>query len=102
MLSAVQDDGKSLRWHLEIIHKQSGQMPAELDIPDAPHELQYLWGYFQSLNAKRTAGGMSLDPLSDAQIMAWQQRHRIKLTPFENECIDALDAAYMAHVSTKK
>ncbi len=77
-------------------------MPSELDIPSVPVELGYLWDYFHSMNRKRTAGAMQVDPLSDAQILAWQQRNRITLSPFENECIDALDAAYMAHVGRKK
>ncbi len=76
-------------------------MPADLNVPDLPVELSYLWEYFQSMNRKRTTGGMALDPLSDAQIMAWEQRRRIKLSPFENECIDELDAAFMAHVAKK-
>lgn len=71
-------------------------MPAELDIPDLPYELAHVWGYFLQMHSKRTAGAMSMNPLSDAQIIAWQDRHRISLTPFEGECIDALDAVFTA------
>lgn len=91
----MQEDGHTLRWHLEIVHEHSGVMPDDLDVPDAPVELQYLWGYFLNMHRKRTAGAMAVDPLSDAQILAWQQRNCIKLTPFENECIDALDAVFL-------
>ena len=101
-LSAAQDDDKTLRWHLQIVYEQSGEMPADLDVPDLPHELSYLCGYFLKMNRKRTAGAMSANPLSDAEIMAWQQRHGITLSPFEGECIDALDAMYMASQAPKK
>ncbi|MES2262092.1 MAG: hypothetical protein V4724_26525 [Pseudomonadota bacterium] len=72
-----------------------GVRPKELDVPDLPFEVAHLWGYFLQMNAKRTSG-MAMNPLSDEQVMAWQRRHRIALTPFENECIDALDEVFMA------
>jgi hypothetical protein len=58
-------------------------------------ELEHIWEYFQSLNAKRTVGPASPNPLSDEQILAWQRRHRIFLTPFESECIDLLDVIFL-------
>lgn len=98
----MQEDGYTLRWHLEVLHEQTGEMPKDLDVPPLPHELAYIWGYFCQMNRKRTAGAMSANPLSDTEIMAWQQRHRIELSPFEGECIDSLDAVYMAHQAKKK
>ena len=98
----MQDDGKTLQWHLEIVYEQSGRMPAELDIPDAPVELLYLWGYFLEMSKKRTCGAMAVNPLSDTEILAWQARKKITLDHFESECIDALDGVYMAHLSSKK
>ena len=74
-------------------------MPDELNVPPLPAELAHLWGYFQQLNAKRTCGAMFPNPLSDEQILGWQRRHRIWLTPFEGECIDALDLLFLINVS---
>lgn len=71
-------------------------MPPELDVPPIPHELVHVWEYFCQLNVKRTVG-MQANPLSDEQIMAWERRHHISLTPFEGECIDALDQAYLSN-----
>lgn len=70
-------------------------MPKDLDVPDLPVELQYIWDYFQAMNRKRTVGLNAENPLSDLEIMAWQQRNKITFTQFENDCIDALDQAYL-------
>lgn len=79
-----------------MVLEQTGIMPPQLDVPPIPHELEHVWGYFCQLNAKRTCGAMSSNPISDEQIMAWERRHRITLSPFEGECIDALDQVYLA------
>lgn len=76
-------------------------MPADLDVPTLPHEFVYLWNYFQSIARKRTGGMGGPDPLSDDQIMAWQRRNNVVLTPFENECIDALDQVYLDSAKKK-
>lgn len=77
-------------------------MPRELDVPDLPVELKYLWNHFQALSRKRTVGLNAENPLSDLEIMAWQQRNKITFTPFENDCIDALDQAYMDRGRTQE
>ncbi len=97
----VQDDKRTLRWHLESVYEQSGIMPAELDVPPLPVELAYLYNYFLSMNAKRTCGASSANPLSDLEILAWQQRRRIELSPFELDCIDALDIAFLTAKAAK-
>lgn len=93
-LGARQKDGKSLQWHLERVREQTGKAPPELDIPSVPHELAHVWGYFLEMNRKRQCG-MSVSPLADSEMLAWERRHRITLTPFEGECIDALDEVFL-------
>lgn len=70
-------------------------MPKELDVPPIPFELVHVWEYFLRMNRKRTNGGMAANPLCDSDILAWQARHGIRLTPFESECIDDLDAIFL-------
>lgn len=106
-LNVRQSDGYTLRWHLNVIYEQTGTMPADLAVPPVPVELEHVWEYFQSMNAKRTysvagPGGVMPNPLSDEQIMAWERRHRIRLDPFESECIDALDVAFLNSHASKK
>lgn len=79
-----------------MVLEQTGIMPPQLDVPPIPHELVHVWEYFCQLSSKRTSGGMAANPISDEQIMAWERRHRIQLTPFEGECIDALDQVFLA------
>jgi hypothetical protein len=78
-----------------VVYEQTGVMPPQLDVPSIPHELEHVWDYFCQMNAKRTAGAMAANPISDEQIMAWERRHRIRLSPFEGECIDALDQVFL-------
>lgn len=84
-----------------MVHEQSGELPDLLNIPPIPTELIYLWNYFQCLNRKRTVGMNAPNPLSDSEILAWQRRNRVVLDPFENDCIDALDQAFL-DASSKK
>jgi len=84
-----------LRWHLEKVLEQTGITPPQLDAPPIPHELVHVWEYFCQISAKRTCGAMSANPISDEQVMAWERRHGIRLTPFEGECIDALDQVFL-------
>lgn len=93
-LGARQKDGKSLQWHLERVLEQTGKAPLELEIPSVPHELAHVWGYFLEMNRKRQCG-MGVSPLADSEILAWERRNRIALTPFEGECIDALDEVFL-------
>lgn len=79
--------------------EQTGLMPPQLDLPAIPFELIHIWDYFLQLNAKRTLGGGGANPISDEQIMAWERRQGIRLTPFEGECIDELDQVFMSSAS---
>lgn len=83
------------------MREQTGKAPPELDIPPVPHELVHVWGYFIEMNRKRQCG-MGVSPLADSEILAWERRHRITLTPFEGECIDALDEVFMNSASEKE
>ena len=79
--------------------EQTGERHPLLDSPRLPVEVEHVWGYFHQMNTKRTCGAAAPNPLSDEQILAWQRRHRIQLTPFEGECIDALDQVFLASCS---
>ncbi|MGK5020757.1 phage tail assembly chaperone [Janthinobacterium sp. LB2P10] len=80
------------------MQEQTGKVPPGLDIPPVPHELIHVWQYFLDMNRKRQCG-MSISPLADSEILAWERRNRITLTPFEGECIDALDEVFLASAS---
>lgn len=60
-----------------------------------PYELTYLWEWFNKLTWKREAG-MGVNPLTSAEILAWQRRHRLQFEPYEEAIIDRLDALYIS------
>ncbi|WP_420213849.1 phage tail assembly chaperone [Janthinobacterium fluminis] len=74
---------------------------AEQAAPPLPYELAHIWEWFVQLNRKRQ-NGMALNPLSSAEILAWQRRHRLDIEPFEHAALDRLDALYLSHQSVKE
>lgn len=40
---------------------------------------------------------MGVSPLTSAEILAWQERHRIRFDPFEESVIDRLDLLFVYH-----
>ena len=83
------------------MQEQTGKRPAQLDVVRLPVEVAHIWEYFLRLNAKRTVGAMTPNPLSGLEIEAWERRRRIRLDPFESDCIDALDEVYLVSSSEK-
>lgn len=61
-----------------------------------PPELEYIWEWFAKLSGKRQ-NGMGVNPISSTEILAWQQRQRIRFDPFEESVIDRLDATFLKH-----
>lgn len=84
------------------MQEQTGKRPAQLDVARLPVEVAHIWEYFLRLNAKRTCGVAAPNPLSEVEIEAWERRRRIRLDPFESDCIDALDEVYLASSAPKK
>lgn len=94
----MQDDGCTLRSHLEVIQRTTGITPEELQPVPYPHELHYLLEHFGAMSGKRQ-NGMSIGPLSSAEILAWQQRRKVRFDPFEESIIDRLDVLFLQHRS---
>jgi hypothetical protein len=58
--------------------------------------LEYIWDWFVKLSRKRQ-NGMGVNSLTSAEILAWQDRFRIRFDPFEESVIDRLDLLYVYH-----
>lgn len=93
-LGELQQDGLSLETHLRNYWKQTGQMPEQLDVPDCPVELMYIWSWWCTLNSTRQVS-MDVCRITYNEILSWSQLYKISLTPFELDCIVALDSIYM-------
>ena len=74
--------------------------PPELDGPDLPDELAFLWGYFTELHETRS-GGMGPGPISYSEIDAWQRLTGRELPIWQVKAIKRMDRAFM-QVEAKK
>jgi hypothetical protein len=93
-LAARQKDGATLREHLESAARQLGRLPEELVPLPCPEALTYLWNWWLSLAARR---GCGFGPASLAwhDVEAWARLSGVTLEPFELDCLDALEQAYL-------
>ena len=66
-----------------------GAAAAELEGPDCPDELVYIWEIFAGF-PRETATKPSV---TWSELAAWQAIAGVQLTPFEASCLFALDAA---------
>jgi hypothetical protein len=92
-LSKPGKDG-SLREHLEQVERQTGRKLQELEAPDFPFTLSYLWSAFLSLNNSRSSG-YSSNPISFTEIKAFVELTHIPLSARDVETIKLLDRKYL-------
>lgn len=83
-----------MREHLEIVHKTTGRMPPELDVPDIPKEFEYLMSVFYELSAARPVG-MAVGPIAFEAIEAYNRLTGAGLVGWEVQTIKRLDIAWM-------
>lgn len=75
--------------------KSTGRRPPQLDGPECPADLHYVWQWFVELSQRRTRG-MSATPLTWLEFDGWQRLARITLSAFELDCLKALDSEFLA------
>lgn len=90
----VQGDGVPYRKHLEMAAKR-GFAPAikELEGPYVPAYMEYIWGYFITLDRNRGEGMSGAQPITYEQIDAWNRLLDIQVKPYEVEALILLDLA---------
>lgn len=93
-LNKTQDGATKLE-HLEVVERQTGNTPKELEGPDFPYPVAYLWSAFISLSSARTAGFSGPNPITYEQIKAWKELTYEPLSSRDVEAIKRLDAVYM-------
>lgn len=76
----------SNREHLTKVHKITGKMPPELELPEIPQPVRHVWGWFNEL--------YNGEPLSYTEIMNWCQLLRQKPTAAEVRLLKSVDNAY--------
>lgn len=80
-LSAAQPDGCSLREHLQMAARAGHVDPMLLH--EIPAEAAAVWAAFVDLSGLR--------PIPPSEIDAWQRLHGVRLTPWELDCLKAMD-----------
>jgi len=83
-----------MREHLEVVHKTTGRMPPELDVPEIPEEFEYLMHVFYELSSARQSG-MSLGPIAFEAIEAYNRLTGAGLVGWEVQTIKRLDMAWI-------
>ena len=93
-LSKPEKDG-TLREHLEQVERQTGRKLQELEAPDFPFTLSYLWSAFLDLNNSRTMGAHTANPINYAEIKAYVDLTYTALSARDIETIKLLDRKYL-------
>jgi len=102
-LARPQDDGYTLRAHLESASRQSRTPAKGLRGPECPPLLVDLWGAFLELDRARRHGGFGPEPLAYADIESWSRLTGRRLSPDDVATIIDIDRlAFEVRAESKK
>ncbi|WP_419773338.1 phage tail assembly chaperone [Haemophilus seminalis] len=82
------------REHLQVIEQQLGITPEELNNPPLNIAVGYLLEYFYAVSSSRQCG-MSANPITFSEILAWSQLTNTSLARWEIEVIKRLDILWL-------
>ncbi len=71
-------------------------MPKELDVPECPPVVHYIWEWFCQLSNEREYTMDGPRGINSTGIRNWAGLRRITLTAFELEAITRLDRIYLS------
>lgn len=90
-------DGKTLRQHLQSIHRQTGRMPEQLaNAAPLPDGCDALWLDFMALHQMRSSNGFGPSRITYSDMAAMQDVRGVTLEAWEVDAIRAADAACLA------
>ena len=84
------------------MERATGKRPVQLDVPPLPPLCADVWSIFLQLHSRRSGTGFGPAPLDEARLLAWSQLHARRLTPWEIDCIFALDDAWLSAQSEQQ
>lgn len=79
----------------------TGKCPDELDGPECPFELQYLWGIYLEITRTRQ-GGFGPQAITYQEIASWSHLFRTRLAPWEVRTLVTLDQVSLTEVMPKR
>jgi hypothetical protein len=98
-MGKVQGAGGTLKANLESIWEQTGVKPEELQDIDFPEGAAHIWESFLDLHTSRGMGVNGPNPLTFSDILAWSTLTGLEITPFELNCITALDSLWLSTIN---
>ena len=69
--------------------------------PELPFYLQHIWDWFWELNARRTSGGYSQNPITWSDFGYWNSLKQYNVQPIEIEILEILDRLYLKYIHKK-
>lgn len=98
MLQEPEEDGAPLLDHLLAIERQTGARPQILlDAPPLPAGCEGAWRVFNELHACRASTGFGPARIGFVEIDAYCRVKRMALEPWELDCVQRADRAFLAH-----
>jgi hypothetical protein len=96
-------DGVPLRDHLEqvVASTQGRVVPPELNVPDLPSAMEYLWLWFCDLSGGRPHTGFGPGAIPYSEITAWASLTENDPSPWDVGLLKKLDAVYLEVASSK-
>jgi len=67
-----------------------------------PDCASHIWGWFQQLTGKRSAGGMSINPITWPDLFAWSQLTGIKPMQWELDALAVIDGAFLSSIHAEQ
>jgi hypothetical protein len=88
------EDGATRREHLESAARQG--IPTQIEGPQLPDTVNYLWKWFCEIHDGRTLSGMGPNRANHMDLMAWQWNTGNKLASWELRAIRDLGGEWIA------
>jgi hypothetical protein len=90
-----QADGATLQQHYESAMELTGVAPEGLDGPPLPPAAEHVYRWFGELSSARGSSGFAPAVIGYLDIAAWASLTGQQPTPWEVECLRALDALFL-------
>ena len=101
-MSLGEEDGSTLRDHLENVKKLTGKTPEQLIMPEFPEMCVSVWEWFLKLHSRRTYGGFSANPITYSEMKAFFDLECIIPQPWEIKGIIELDTVMLSLYNKKE
>jgi hypothetical protein len=98
-LDEQQEDGSTLRQHLQRLAANTGRADERLFI-ECPAGCKAIWSVFAHLGRTRPRG-MGASGIAFAEIEAWQRLTGVQLSPWELDALTEIDARVLAQAGKK-